>query len=258
MRTFAVANHKGGVGKTTTTLFLGAALAEAGQQVLLVDNDPQASLTRVLGVEAEAGRTTASCFEALDAGEASPPVSQLAVPVQAWGLDVVPADLSLAKREGVRTPGDEQALRLVLEDVPYDVAIIDAPGSLGLLTQAALVAATGGVLVPTTADHVALSALGDLTRLVGVVGRHYQPGCRVAGIVVTMHDRTAEAGRHLAALREEWGSRLLEPPVPHRVAVREALAAGVPLAELGSRSGAPEVAAAYAALADALAVGAVA
>lgn len=258
MRTFAVANHKGGVGKTTTTLFLGAALAGAGQRVLLVDNDPQASLTRVLGVEAEGGRTTSSLFEALDSGGAPPSAAAFAVRVEAWGLDVLPADLALARREGVRTPGDEQALRLALDEAPYDVAIIDAPGSLGLLTQAALVAATAGVVVPTTADHVALSALGDLTRLVGVVGRHFQPGCRVAGIIVTMHDRTAEAGRHLTALREEWGSRLLEPPVPHRVAVREALAAGVPLAELGSRSGAPEVAAAYAALADALAVGAVA
>lgn len=67
--------------------------------------------------------------------------------------------------------------------------------------------------------------------LVAVVGRHYQPGCLVAGIIVTMHDHTVEAGRHLAALRAEWGERLLEPPVPNRVAVREALAAGVPLAE---------------------------
>src|SRR5258707_15248922 len=184
-RVIAVANQKGGVGKSTTTQNLGFALAERGHRVLLVDLDPQAALTVMCGVtpDANGGPTLADCL----AGRAAPGALLQRPRPQVW---LLPGSIGLAAYEG-RSPSHKDrhaGLRAALgqlEDV-FDIVLIDSPPNLGLLTVNSL-AAANDVLIPLQLDFLALRGMQALMQTIERVREVHNPGLRVAGIVGTMH-----------------------------------------------------------------------
>ena len=225
----AVANHKGGVGKTSSTLYTGAALADAGLRVLLIDLDPQASLTLALGLPpAMAGRTVLPCL--LEEDEL---LADRIVPAPEFGVDAIPASLDLGTADyELRTQMDaDRALRRALAvggpKRRHDVVLIDCPPSLGPLTVNAL-AAADSVLIPLETDAMSVHATNLLlTGMLRTVRRRLNPGLTLAGLLVAIHDdRTGVARFILAELRERFGEDLLKTVVPRRVAVRDAQAAG--------------------------------
>lgn len=187
MRRIAVINQKGGVGKTTTTANLGAALARAGSRVLLVDLDPQAHLSLHFGVELS--DTDPSVYDVLTN---STPIRDVARQVQE-NVTLVPADIDLAGADAalVSVTGREVLLREALsaEEGEHDFLLIDGPPSLGVLTINALVAATE-VLIPLQAHFLALQGLGKLLETVTLVRQRINPALRVGGIVLCMHEAT--------------------------------------------------------------------
>ena len=192
MRTVAVINQKGGVGKTTTVANLGAAVAARGHSVLLVDLDPQSHLTLHMGLEP--GASPLSMYDVLTA-EAD--IASVARPVGEH-LWVVPSviDLAAAEVELVGTVGREQILRdrLRAAPLPYEFALIDCPPSLGLLTLNAL-AAADDVLIPLQPHFLALQGMGKLLETVALVQRRINPGLRVSGVILCLY----ETGTRLAA-----------------------------------------------------------
>ncbi|NDY58254.1 ParA family protein [Desulfovibrio sulfodismutans] len=199
MRTLAVINQKGGVGKTTTTHNLGAGLARRGLRVLLVDADPQAHLTTAMGQDASAQKG-GGLFEALT-GEAAP----LDVVRTGVGPDLLPGSLALAGIESrlSGTPGREALVRRVLEKLPgYDVAVIDCPPNLGLLTVCALGAATEA-LAPMQAEFLALTGLAALLDTLRAVRSRINPELALAGILLTRFDARRRLGREVAARLDE-------------------------------------------------------
>jgi chromosome partitioning protein len=182
MHTLAVVHHKGGVGKTTTTAHLGHALAAGPTtpKVLLIDLDPQASLTRLVGLTPGTGDVGYAA--AIDDHD----IEAQVVRSDEWGLDVLPAGQRHARIERSSDPGAEQQLRLMLEQASgrWEYVLIDAPGSLGMLTTTALAAAASGVIVPTTPDYLALEPLKTIIQLINTVQAAYQPGCELRGVVI--------------------------------------------------------------------------
>ena len=189
MRTIAVANHKGGTGKTTTAHTVGVVLANRDYRVLLVDSDPQSSLTLACGVASTQGRSLANVLGGAEEGELS-----LAKVVRflSPSLDLVPADVGLASSElGLMVRmGRENALKEALGEVNgrYDVCIIDCPPSLGLLTVNALTAAHG-VLIPTQPQIADLRGLGLFLLTIARIQGGLNPGLETIGIVATLYDR---------------------------------------------------------------------
>jgi chromosome partitioning protein len=240
----AVANQKGGVGKTTVTLGLAAALAEAGRRVLVIDLDPQASVTKVLGVDPTGCLSMADLL--LDgAGHA---ISEVTQPTS-WGVELAPSEIGLARREQQRQLGDEYLLAEALRDADYDVVLIDCPPSLGVLTINGLVAATH-VLVVTEPSYVALAGVADLLETVEIIRRRYNTALQMAGVVVNQVDGTTETTTRTGEVETYFGEDLLwRPYVPRRTALREALAKGIPPRALGRRRGAEEIADTFQALA---------
>ena len=196
MRTIAVINQKGGVGKTTTVANLGAALAAAGHDTCLLDLDPQSHLTLHMGVEA--GRPTKSMYDLLTDAVDIPSVAMPVGP-RLW---LVPADIDLAAAEVelVGTVGREQILRdkLASAAAPYELAIIDCPPSLGLLTLNAL-AAADEVLIPLQPHFLALQGLGKLLETVSLVQRRINPQLKVSGVILCMYESTARLTSEVAA-----------------------------------------------------------
>jgi chromosome partitioning protein len=231
----AIANQKGGVGKTTTAISLGAALAEAGQRVLLIDLDPQANATSGLGVDK--GRIERSVYEALIG------VADLAQTVQptAWpGLALIPSAIRLAgaEIEMVGLLAREQRLRRILEPIraDYDVILIDCPPSLGLLTVNALTAADG-ILIPIQCEYLALEALGQLTNTIALIRDNLNPRLRIFGIALTMYDkRTNLAQQVVENVREHFGELTFQAVVPRSVRLSEAPSYGLPILTYDSTS----------------------
>jgi chromosome partitioning protein len=231
----AIANQKGGVGKTTTAISLGAALAEAGQRVLLIDLDPQANATSGLGVDK--GRIERSVYEALIG------VADLAQTVQptAWpGLALIPSAIRLAgaEIEIVGLLAREQRLRRILEPIraDYDVILIDCPPSLGLLTVNALTAADG-ILIPIQCEYLALEALGQLTNTIALIRDNLNPRLRIFGIALTMYDkRTNLAQQVVENVREHFGELTFQAVVPRSVRLSEAPSYGLPILTYDSTS----------------------
>jgi chromosome partitioning protein len=227
-RVIAVANQKGGVGKTTTAVNLGAALAEAGYRVLVVDLDPQGNATTGLGVSPRDVET--SIYDVL---MNDVPALDVVEPTSLKNLFVVPATLDLAGAEIELVPAfsREQKLRRALEVVraEYDLVLIDCPPSLGLLTVNGL-AAADDVIVPIQCEYYALEGLGQLLRNVALVRNNLNPSLEVRGIVLTMHDtRTRLAEQVENEVREHFGEKVYATVVPRTVRLAEAPSFGQPI-----------------------------
>jgi chromosome partitioning protein len=223
-RVVAVANQKGGVAKTTTVHSLGAALAERGRRVLLVDLDPQACLTFSAGVDPDSLDT--SLYEVLiSKAEAADCLRHVD------GLDLLPSSIDMAGVEVhlLTRPGREFALGRAIEPLlaDYDVVLIDCPPSLGVLTINGLTAAAG-VLVPLQCETLSHRGVGQLMETIGDVRSFTNPTLEVIGVVATMYDpRTRLAQDTLANVGQTYGLEVLDPPVPKSVRVAEAPGKGV-------------------------------
>jgi chromosome partitioning protein len=223
-----VANQKGGVGKTTTTVSLAAALAQLGARVLIVDLDPQGNATTGLGLRAEEGDpgTYRVLVEAM-------PVADARTPTEVDGLDVIPSsiDLAAAEVELVSAFSREMLLRRSLEPIrdEYDVVLIDCPPSLGLLTVNALVAADQ-VLVPIQCEYYALEGVGQLMRTVRLVGDNLNRDLELGGVVLTMFDgRTNLSQQVVDEVRAYFGERAFQTVIPRTVRLSEAPSFGQPI-----------------------------
>jgi len=234
-RTIAIANQKGGVGKTTTAVNLGAALAEAGFRVLVVDLDPQGNATTGLGINPR--DLERSVYDAL-VGEQ--PLDECIEPTSLRNLFVAPAriDLAGAEIELVPVMSRELRLRKAIDAVrpDYDLILIDCPPSLGLLTVNGL-AAADDVIVPIQCEYYALEGLGQLLRNVGLVRANLNPQLDVRGIVLTMHDaRTKLADQVAREVRAHFGPRVYQTVVPRTVRLSEAPSFGQPIIVFDSGS----------------------
>src|SRR3954464_989796 len=225
--TLAIANQKGGVAKTTTVASLGAALAELGHSVLLVDLDPQACLTFSLGIDPEDLET--SVHHVLTQG-----VDPVDVIIETEdGVDLLPATIELARAEAalLTRTGREHVIKTTIEaleddDVRYDWVLLDCPPSLGVLTVAALTAA-GGVLVPLQCETLSHRGVGQLLDTVHDVRRFTNRRLEVWGVLPTLYDgRTNHARAVLENISETYQLEVLEPPIPKSIRFAEAPAAG--------------------------------
>ena len=221
-RIIAVANQKGGVGKTTTAVNLAAALALYGMQVLCIDLDPQGNASTALAIEPE--DRTPGMYEVI-IGEASLDSVMRDCP-RVPGLVVVPAavDLAGAEVELVTEEGREFKLReaLAASERRFDYVIIDCPPALGLLTVNGLSAARE-VLIPIQCEYYALEGLGQLLSNVDLIAEHLNPGLHVSAIVLTMYDsRLRLADQVVEEVRNHFGDAVLETPIPRSVRVAEA------------------------------------
>jgi len=223
MKIIAITNQKGGVGKTTTTVNLSAALAELGQRVLLVDLDPQASATSVLGLkEASSGSIYQSLIGARHARE-------LILPTRMPNLSAIPADLDMvgAEIEVARMDDHMLQLRRVLGDIreqnAFDFALLDCPPSLGILMTNAL-AAADEILVPIQCEYYALEGLGllmDVTDRVRASGNN--PGLSISGLLLTMYDsRTNLSPAVVKDVREHFQEVVYDTVIPRTVRFAEA------------------------------------
>jgi chromosome partitioning protein len=233
----AFANQKGGVAKTTSVASVGAALIEAGQRVLLVDMDPQGSLTFSLGIDPE--DVEVSISEVLLGKN---PTTD-AIVVTDEGLHLVPATIGLAAAEEslVSMTGREQRLRVALTKVAddYDWILIDCPPALGVLTVGALSAADE-VIIPLQAETLSHRGVGQLLDTIHDVRQFINPTLEIRGVLATMFDgRTSHARTVLAAIEETYELPVLEPPIPKTIRFAEAPAIGrTILATAGKHKGA--------------------
>ena len=228
-RIIAMCNQKGGVGKTTTTINLGAALAEYGRRVLIVDFDPQGAASAGLGINAnELDRTIYSVLM-----EPRADVREIIHETSVPGLDIVPAniDLSAAEVTLVSEVAREQVLSRVLRPVTedYDLVLIDCQPSLGLLTVNALTAAHG-VLIPLEAEFFALRGVALLMETIDKVSERINPRLQLDGILVTMYDgRTLHAREVLERVREGFGDRVYDTLISRTIKFPDATIATEPI-----------------------------
>jgi chromosome partitioning protein len=234
-RVIAIANQKGGVGKTTTCVNLGACLAELGQRTLVIDLDPQGNATTGLGIENRGLETSMYHVLMHDV-----PLENCIEPTDVKRLFVAPASLDLAGAEIELVPAFSRETRLrraiggVIED--YDYVLIDCPPSLGLLTVNGLSAANE-VLVPIQCEYYALEGLGQLLRNVDLVRRNLNPALEVSTIVCVMYDaRTKLADQVISEVRDHFGDKVLRTVVPRSVRLSEAPSFGQPIITFDPRS----------------------
>jgi chromosome partitioning protein len=240
----AVVNQKGGVGKTTTAVNLGAYLAVGGRRVLLIDLDPQGNATSSLGVDKRLQR--GSAYHALIEGR---PLAELVIETPRAGLALVPSTthLAAAEIELVELSDREQRLTRSIAALAasYDAILIDCPPSLGLLTVNALVAADG-VLVPIQCEFLALEGLMQLVQTIDRVRRMLNPRLDITGVVMTMYDqRVRLSGQVVDEVRRYFPTRLFQTMIPRSIRLTEAPSYGQPIVEYDPASRGAE---AYAAL----------
>ncbi|MBV8979343.1 MAG: ParA family protein [Acidimicrobiia bacterium] len=234
---FAVANQKGGVAKTTTVHALGAALAEQGRRVLLVDLDPQGCLTFSLGVDPNDLEKSLH-----DVFVHRTPASEVLLKV--GEIHLLPATIDLAGTEVhlLTRAGREYALARALDQIKsdYDVILVDCPPSLGVLTINGLTAGDE-VLIPLQCETLSHRGVGQLLETIEDVKAYTNPGLKVRGVVATMFDSRTKLGRQvLDDVRTRYAIEVLEPPVPKSVKVAEAPGRGRSVLEHAARSSSAE------------------
>jgi chromosome partitioning protein len=245
-RIVAVANQKGGVGKTTTAINVATSIALSGQRVLLVDTDPQGNLTSGVGLKGHRAQG-GTVYEAL-LTDADP--QSFVLPTAVQNLSLMPADRNLtgAEIEMVSLPGRERRLQRVLETLRgnFDYVFIDCPPSLGLLTLNALVAADA-VLIPLHCEYFALEGLADLVGTMRRVRGAFNPSLDIEGVLLTMYDDRTNLGQLVARdVREFFKDKVFNTIIPRNVRLGEAPSHGTPAVLYDAKS---RGAAAYVALA---------
>jgi chromosome partitioning protein len=226
-RVIAVANQKGGVGKTTTAVNLGASLAVAEQKTLLIDCDPQGNTTAALGFPKDPARRT--LYNALILEE---PIDRILVHTQVEGLDLIPSDKNLvgAAVELVNLEGREYKLKAIVQRLRdnYTYILIDCPPALDLLTLNAL-AASDAVLVPIQCEYLALEGVSELLDTLMRLRRTINPELTIEGILLTMYDDRTILSKQVAAdLRSFFGAQVFETVIPRNVRLAEAPSHGKP------------------------------
>ncbi|SPP29780.1 ParA family protein [Brochothrix thermosphacta] len=227
VRILAIANQKGGVGKTTTAINLGASLAIIGHRVLLVDTDPQGNTSSGVGIKKAEVK---QCIYDVLVGDV--PLEDVIITSDVKNLDVVPATIQLAgaEIELVSTISRERRLENALETISerYDFIIIDCPPSLGIITLNALTAANG-LLIPVQCEFYALEGLTQLLNTVKLVQRHLNKNLEIEGVLLTMYDARTNLGQQvIAEVKKHFGPQVYQTVIPRNVRLSEAPSYGQP------------------------------
>ena len=230
----SVANQKGGVGKTTTTINLSTMLAKKGKKVLLIDADPQGNATSGVGAEKDVEFSTYDIL-ATDAG-----MEQALEKTMIKNLLVCPSDINLAGAEVelVSMMSREQRLKEKLEDIKdsFDYILIDCPPSLGLITLNAFTA-SDSVLIPVQCEYYALEGLGQLINTINLVKKHLNKNLEVEGALLTMYDaRTNLSNQVVKEVKKYFGEKVYKTVIPRNVRLSEAPSYGMPITEYDPRS----------------------
>ncbi len=225
-RLLAVANQKGGVGKTTTAINLATALCAVGKRVLLVDLDPQGNASTGLGVRR--ADIHASAYDMIFNGV---PAEEVAVPSRVPRLSLVTSSVHLSGAEIELVTAERRELRLretLRRELPYDYVIVDCPPSLNMLTLNALVA-VDAVVVPLQCEFYALEGLSHLVKTIDRVRQVYNPGLEIQGVVLTMYDQRNNLSEMVAAdVRKYFGEKVYKTMIPRNVRLSEAPSHGMP------------------------------
>lgn len=234
-RIYTLVNQKGGVGKTTTAINLGAYLGQFGQKVLLVDLDPQANATSSLGINKYTVKS--GTYELLIGDQSVPNI--LYNPK--LKLSLLPSSPSLAgaEIELIDTPKREFRLREILGSFAdrYDYILVDCPPSLSLLTVNGLMAARDGVLIPVQCEYLALEGIGQLTQTLNRIRASLYPELKIRGVILTMFDsRTNLANDVVSEVRRFFPNQVLQAVIPRSIRLAEAPSYGLPIANYAPES----------------------
>jgi chromosome partitioning protein len=235
-RIYTLVNQKGGVGKTTTAINLGAYLGYYGQRVLLIDLDPQANATSCLGIDK--GTVKNGTYEVLSG---SAPIAAHILHNPRLKISLLPSSpaLSGAEVELIDRPNREYILREVIATIAdrYDYILIDCPPSLNLLTVNGLVAARDGVIIPVQCEYLALEGLGQLIQTLHKVRSKLFPELKVRAVVLTMYDgRTKLAADVVSEVKKHFPLEVLKTLIPRSIRIAEAPSYGVPISTYAPES----------------------